>query len=648
MSWMHTLYETYEACAGREEFTRPDQPTDGREIPALLPVSHVSQQAHLCVTIDGEGNFTRAEVLPPKTQVVIPATEDSAGRSGQKPQPHPLCDKIRYCAGDYQKREKQSRKKTGKEASEKSEHEQYLELLGAWCASPHAHPLAQAVFAYVQKGTLLRDLVECGVGAELSGGKAKSPDMGEQFVVWRVLSQEEPASWKNTSLQQAWREHYADCLRKREPILCLVSGQIEVSGTKHPRNIRRPGDGAKLLSANDTSNFTFRGRFLEAAQASSVGYEVSQKAHLALSWLIRRQGYRNGEQAVVAWAISGAPIPNPCENPFDVSDEELLTSAPVDAAKSSTVEEHAPQDMGQAFALRLGKALKGYCANLKDTANIMIMAMEAPSKGRLAVTFYREQLPDDYLENLRRWQVDCVWSQLVWPKVEGKSSKSKPRLDWLPAPVPKTIARAAYGRRCDDRLLKATIERLLPCIVDGVPLPRDLVESCVRRACNRAALEPWEWNEVLAVACALYKGWSIRTRNKEYGMALDESITSRDYLYGRLLAVAEYIERTALKAAGESRSTNAERLMQRFADHPCDTWRQIELQLSPYEQRLQGSSRAGLLFRARKTLDAIMNQFQGDDFKAPGKLSGEFLLGYHCQLTSLYSKSGDDTPEENP
>ena len=130
-------------------------------------------------------------------------------------------------------------------------------------------------------------------------------------------------------------------------------------------------------------------------------------------------------------------------------------------------------------------------------------------------------------------------------------------------------------------------------------------------------------------------------------MALEESITSRDYLYGRLLAVAEYIERTALNAAGESRPTNAERLMQRFADHPYATWRQLELQLNSYMQRLQASNRAGLLFRARKILDAIMAQFQAGDFTAPHKLCGEFLLGYHCQRTALYAKSGDDTTEEN-
>ena len=131
-------------------------------------------------------------------------------------------------------------------------------------------------------------------------------------------------------------------------------------------------------------------------------------------------------------------------------------------------------------------------------------------------------------------------------------------------------------------------------------------------------------------------------------MALDESIDSRDYLYGRLLAVAEYIERTALQQAGEKRATNAERLMQRFADHPYATWRQLELSLAPYMQRLQNSSSAGLLGRAKKILREIFEKFSPEAFQSPAKLSGEFLLGYHCQMSAFYTKSEKDAaPEEH-
>lgn len=669
MSWMQRLYETYEACAANPEFTNPPPKEEGGLPPALMPVSHVSQQAHIQVTIDGEGAIQRAELLPPKFSCVIPATEDSAGRSGKLPPPHPLCDKIRYCAGDY------AGNRQLEKAGEKTEFESYIELLRGWCASPQAHPMARAVLAYVEKSSLVHDLVEKGVLlADSEGNLLTAPppapegaekkdsifsrltprngvrDQGEALVVWNVLmpGETESRTWENRGLRLAWIAY--DAARMEHKALCLVQGEEASVTFKHPRNIRRPGDNAKLISANDNANFTFRGRFLESEQACTVGYEVSQKAHNALRWLIQRQGWRNGEQAVVAWAVSGVPVPHPCEDFFSLSEEDYSDVgdvAPMEAESAS--QDSNPRDMGQAFALRLGRALRGYKAVLSDTEGIAVMALEAASPGRLSITYYREHFFKEYLDRLQAWQTDLAWPQPVRVEAEKTGQgRGKARTIWQPiAPLPKAIARAAYGRRCDDKLLMATAERLLPCIVDGAPLPRDLVECCVRRACNRVAQEAWEWKGTLAVACALYKGWSIRTRNKEYGMGLDESNSNRDYLYGRLLAVAEYIERTALSAAGETRPTNAERLMQRFADQPCATWRQLEVQLSPYMQRLQGSGRAGLLFRARKTLDAVMGRFRNGDFAAPGKLGGEFLLGYHCHRMALYAKSDNNTPEED-
>ena len=67
-----------------------------------------------------------------------------------------------------------------------------------------------------------------------------------------------------------------------------------------PDKIRHSGDDAKLISSNDKSGFTYRGRFIDAEQTFSVSFEASQKAHNALRWLIGKQGFRNGDQVFVA------------------------------------------------------------------------------------------------------------------------------------------------------------------------------------------------------------------------------------------------------------------------------------------------------------------------------------------------------------
>ena len=117
-------------------------------------------------------------------------------------------------------------------------------------------------------------------------------------------------------------------------------------------------------------------------------------------------------------------------------------------------------------------------------------------------------------------------------------------------------------------------------------------------------------------------------------MALEFERTSRDYLYGRLLAIAEHIETRALYVAGEKRDTTAGRLMQRFADRPNSAWRSIELALAPYKSRLR-NLRPGFIYAMEKELDDVTAAFEGDDFTRDSALSGEFLLGYHCQRQAL-------------
>ena len=113
-------------------------------------------------------------------------------------------------------------------------------------------------------------------------------------------------------------------------------------------------------------------------------------------------------------------------------------------------------------------------------------------------------------------------------------------------------------------------------------------------------------------------------------MALEEERKTRDYLYGRLLAVGEQVESMALYYAKEKRDTTAARLMQRFADRPFSTWKLIENALVPYKARIN-SKAPGLLAGYKELLDEIHALFVSDDYSSDNKLSGEYLLGYHCQ-----------------
>lgn len=652
MSWMQKLYDTYEQCSASERL---------QSAVPLAPLSHIIQQAHIEIVLDGEGNFRRARVIE-KENTVIPATEKSATARTSGIAPHPLSDHVKYCAADYLAANETSNK----------HFEEYKKQLKNWCDSPYSHPKAAAVLMYVEKGHVVDDLVSEGVLPVAESGcllkqweskenkpplfknLTKDPNTKEYkpqnaLIRWVVETGLITETWKDPTLRDAWINYSTSADAKHG--LCMVTGINQALTDKHPKGMRGGKDGAKLISykKEDESDFIYLGRFIGANQVLSVGSAVSQKAHSTLRWLIERQGYKNGDQAIVAWATAGEAIPDWSNdtNALFLSAEEIEQTQ----EKESTSPILEAGDVGQAFAQRLNTAIRGYRTNLGSTNNIVVMGLDSASKGRMAITYYRELTGSEYLNRIKKWHKDFAWLQNY-----GVDQKTKRPIRFVGAPAPKDIAEAAYGRpknKQHEKLIKATVERLLPCVIDSQPLPRDLAESTVRRCCNRMSFDKdkqgkqWEWEKNLGIACALFSGFF---KEREYQMTLETDRTTRDYLYGRLLALAENIERYALTTAESKRETNAERMMQRFADHPASTWRNLELALAPYKARLNATDKGkGFLIKRMRWVDEIMCQFEADDFLKESKLSGEFLLGYHCQRQSLHSShTGRNESDADP
>lgn len=645
MSWMAKLYATYEAGMA----------LDLEGDAALMPVSHSVQNAHIHIVLDGHGQFRRAEVID-KMQIMLPATEASAGRtSGEAP--HALADKLQYVAPDY----------TPFGGSKKPYHASYRQQLQSWCDSPFAHPKAEAVLNYIQQGSVIADLVEQGIiHLDESGHMARQwrsegetpplfkvlpkqsgeTDQGSALVCWSVerVGDLESRSWRDTTLQQSWVEYQAST--GGEAGLCLISGEIVPLATTHPAKLRHSGDSAKLISANDSSGFTFRGRFHEPTEAAAIGFTVTQKAHNALRWLINRQAFRNGDQVWLSWAVSGKPIPQPSASSWEW-DLTSLDELELEPSPQPTTPEpqslHHSRNLGVQFARQLNRYLAGYRAQLQLTDEIVVLGLDSATPGRMSLIYYRELLASEFLDRIEQWHSQFAWHQRHTVEDSAENGKKpKTRIFWpIASPAPKKIAETIYGSHLDDDLKKSVIERLMPCIIDSRPLPEDLLRLAVRRVSNRVGYpsdEWWRWEQDLGIACALYRGYRSRHPNlnqqKEFSMALEEANHSRDYLYGRLLAVAERIEEIALSVGGENRTTMAARLMQRFADRPYTTWRTLELSLQPYMQRLQ-VSRTGFLVNSKKGLDQILACFSAADFTSDKALSGEFLLGYHCQRLAL-------------
>lgn len=125
-------------------------------------------------------------------------------------------------------------------------------------------------------------------------------------------------------------------------------------------------------------------------------------------------------------------------------------------------------------------------------------------------------------------------------------------------------------------------------------------------------------------------------------MALDKKQKDRNYLYGRLLAVADRIEYRTYDAGDKARVTNAKRYMYTFSQRPYETWKVIEESIQPYVNKLRVAERRFY----ENLLNDIYDLFEVESFSDNKKLDGLYLLGFHSQAYDLKQKKEDSKEKE--
>ncbi|WP_214798744.1 MULTISPECIES: type I-C CRISPR-associated protein Cas8c/Csd1 [unclassified Exiguobacterium] len=619
MSVWQQLYETYnehynEIGKVRKRWTE--------QTFTLLPISHTTQTAHITVHITPEGEFHLAELIPKgQGNTLIPCTEDSASRSGISASsfPHPLHDKLPHVAGDFEKYFGVSKKE--------NPYGIFIRNLKDWSESPYSFDQLKSIYNYLKKGKLVEDLlkeklIEKNDDESVKWVAAKGfeePMDGPKsiFIRFTVRSSEEllNETWWNVNFYTSFIKYYESKKQKKKSICYVTSNYNDIS-IKHPNKIRNSGDMTKLISSNDSRDFTFRGRFSEQSEVMGISYEVSQKAHNALKWLIQKQGTKIKQRIFLVWGNRSATVPDVIDSTFSLSNffQDNLKEIEVDTNEEG--------------AISFSESLFGYKRKLpKQRINIVVLDSATDNQGRLAILYYRSFDQEHYFERLERWHTHNLW-EYTYKDQEGKIRT------FTGAPALKDIATMAYGTHANDQLIKATVERLLPSVVDERRIPDDIRRCLMQRASNPIGMEKWEWEKTLQIACGVI--------NKKEGMnvALDRESTDRDYLFGRLLALADYLERKALKEQRENRATNAIRYMNAFSQKPARTWLTIQSALQPYQAKLGGK-----ITYINSQIDEVGSQIDPKDFTNK-PLSERYLLGFYSQRHDLYQKKEVVSPSE--
>jgi CRISPR-associated protein Csd1 len=620
-----------------------------------LSTTTISNNADIIavVTIDGDGNFIKSDKIEkakkdksgedvvPSVQICIPVSEKSMGRAGSIIAPHPVFDQYEYLIGSGNK------------------FDAYLSVLGNFAKSVFATQQVKAIYQYVAKRTVKTNL-------EAIAPKAKTN------IVFEVQIQESPQSkvWEDKSFFDAWNEYYlnekkslsekksvleeelagkkklsSDEKKKMKELSILdekisvdyISGLIQPVAISHPKKISNASANSKLVSDNDNSNFTFRGKFNTSSEAVAIGYESSQKAHQFLRYLIHdHRGFYCGEQIILSFTIGSTekPLPPPID---DKSISSILQESVITTENDSQISLRAETGFDYSAALRKALAGFGYGKTLEQHTKTAVIALDAATTGRLSITFYRELDRNEYVKSIADWHSSCKWNFQFW------SAENQKMVSYAGAPSVDKIIEAVYGKPRGNndesyiKIKKAARERLLRCIFDKAFLPRDYITAAIRRASNPLSVKKKDkfdrqgFEQVLSTACALIRKEINQPKKEEYKLNIELDRTDREYLYGRLLGAADKLEEYALHKQEKDRVTAAIRHMQAFAQRPFRTWQTIHGCLNPYIQKVKGSF-------AFKEIEVIKNKFLSvEEYEDDTPLDGSYLIGYYHERAFIDS-----------
>lgn len=599
MGLMNQAYDTY--CAMEKKYAG-QYLSDLKE--PLVPVSHQIVSSDIEITLDEAGSFLSASLSDKaNSAIIIPVTEQSAGRTGDTSCAHPLCDQLRFFTPCYPEK-----------------YAAYLTQLHAWENSAFSHPKLHAVARYVEKGTILSDLERFGL-VTLDGNGL--PVKEKLIVCWRIEAPGErtPAEcWQDRTLFQSFINYY-ESQQNREATFCMVSGEYSVPASQHPKKIitANGNANAKLISANDTTGFTYRGRFFDAQQAVTIGYDASQKVHNVIHWLAANQGVSLGGRTFLCWNPQGIELP-PVNSPI--------------LRKGSS-----PQIKYSDYRKELAEAVKGWKEQIPADSKAVIAAFDASTSGRLSLTYYSELLASDFLERLHHWDSTCCWYNGPY----GIQSPSLYQIVNCAFGIARTV-RNQMLLETDSRVMRQQIQRLVSCRIDKQKMPLDIERAIVAKASNLQILDTGIRDNVLFTACAVIKKYHYDRNKEEWEMALVREKKDISYQYGRLLAVLEKIERDTYDRE-EGRETNAIRMQPVFAQRPQYASRIIWEQLKKaYYPRIPP---AGRTYYERLIGEIISRISEFPEAEQNRPLQDTYLLGYYLQRNELYqSKTENKTQEE--
>ncbi|WP_230399445.1 type I-C CRISPR-associated protein Cas8c/Csd1 [Novisyntrophococcus fermenticellae] len=657
MSVLTALYKTYLTAIENNLVDRTEYL--GQKT-LLLPVYHSSKKSTgsndmIEVMLSENAEFIKAAWVPKDQLVIYPVTEESIIRAGKVISPHPLCEELPYLSKEMNP----------------EKHEKYEQVREEWVAymrNGHPNRLLEIVDQYLLKEHIFYDCIEslyAGVEHEIikdykihilkDGKTSKTVSLEKTFVTFRVELAESTEADLTVSTNKELHKNYIDYVREKNSVYpqeqCDISGEMTYCVSRH----RGLLGNAKLISISN-HNETYYGRFESGEEVVHIGYETSQMIHLMLKYLLENKQNKKQIGAtsfLVNWFsddIGNEECSNLLDN-FSPEKAATLNDTKIPALdEDDDIPEHdtdKPNDLGGFGSSVINDYLSGKQVKIDPNGKFYIMILDKISNGRISIKYFHEMPKSDLLLRAGNWYQQTNWN--FYYRDYGMVRET-PSLFRYVDTVFGLENKKGYMECKNAKLRTKTVERLLPCILEQRQMPMDIKNRMLENLCNRNSYDK-TWNYVLAVGCSIFKKYKI-DKKEEVNEMLDETKQKRSYLFGRLLAVYEKLEKDVLvakdlKKPDDSdskekkgvRPTNAERLWSAYAKRPERTLKILEDKVRPYRDIFsKNNARRAIYYDGIIMKIACLiresNTYEKDKNKA---LDEDFVFGYYAQKQEFYN-----------
>lgn len=471
-----------------------------------------------------------------------------------------------------------------------------------------------------------------------------SAEMLDTNVVFRV-GDEHRWLHEREAAQAAWGRRQTEA-SDENPLLgvCLVSGRVEPLARLHPAIKGVPGAqpaGAAIVSFNDDAYISYKGSKIKAESAkkennSGANAPISEQAAFAytsvLNYLLRRgadnrQRLQVGDTTLVFWA------------------EAAGNEADAQAAEDFLASLFLPPDDGsEAERLRVvldglgkGRPLAALDPGLAPGTRMYVLGL-APNASRLSVRYWQVDTLEVFAKRLALHAQDLHIEPLPW-----RAEPTVYRL--LLATVPHREGAMPKADDAFDNLIGETMRAIL----SGGLYPRSLLANTVLRIRSDGNL-----SGMRAAICkgvlARERRLGVRTSDEEIPVSLDRQSTQPGYLLGRLFAILEYVQRSAL--GGQVNATIRDRYYGAASATPASIFPVLLRNTQNHLGKLR-KERRGQAVILEKDIREIVGGLP-DCFPRSLRIEdqGRFAIGYYHQSQAYFTKrdatsdAADDTDTE--